>query len=201
MIKNVIFDLGRVIYNFWPREDLIKLGYSEVQADRFMEHVYNNPVWREADKGILTVAAHVDKVCSDFPEMVEDLRKIFSDGWIDRLITIMPESLEFYYEVKKRGFKIYIITDFAEDTFNHCRARDVFFDEADGIVVSAREKLLKPDPAIFNCLLNRYSLKPEACLFIDDLPKNIAAAKDLGMQGIQFIDIEDCKRQFEELIV
>jgi HAD superfamily hydrolase (TIGR01509 family) len=200
MIKNVIFDLGRVLYNFWPREDLLALGFDEARANRFMERVFDNPAWREADKGMITVAEHINNVRKSFPDMADDLQQVFGEGWKDRLITIMPESLDFYYEVKKRGFRIFIITDFAADTFAHCRARDTFFDEAEGIIVSARENLLKPDPAIFRCLLSRYALDAEECLFIDDLPKNIAAAKDLGMQGIQFKGIEDCKRQFEELL-
>jgi len=200
MIKNIIFDLGRVIYTFWPLKDMIKLGFSEAQAGRIMEHVFNHPAWRDADRGLITINEHINKSQKDFPDIAQDLQKVFCDGWIDRVITVMPQSLDFYYEVKRRGFKIYIITDFPEDAFAHVRARDAFFDEADGIVVSAHEKLLKPDPAIFRCLLDRYKLAAEECLFIDDLQNNIAAAKDLGMQGIQFVSIEDCKRQFEELV-
>jgi len=200
MIKNVVFDLGRVMYTFFPMEDLQGLGLPESSIARIMDRVYNNPTWRDADRGITTVAAHLAQIRADYPDMAEDMQTVFGDGWIDRLIKIMPDSLDFFNDVKKRGFGIYVITDFAADTFAHCRARDAFFNEADGIVVSAHEKLLKPDPAIFKCLLDRYKLTAEECVFIDDLEPNITAAKSVGMHGIQFTGAEACRKDFEELI-
>ena len=200
MVKNVVFDLGRVIYTFWPREDLINLGYNDQQADRLMACVFDGPLWRELDRGTFTYPALVQKLSADFPDMAEDFRRILDDKWPDRVINIMPDSLDFFYEVKRRGFGVYILTNFPEDGFAYCRARDAFFDDADGIIVSAHEKLIKPDPAIFKCLLDRYKLVPGETLFIDDMSYNVAAAKALGMYGIQFTGLKDCKRQFEEIV-
>lgn len=197
-IKNVIFDLGRVIYNFWPREDLISLGYSEEKANLFMERVYNANVWQEFDRGTYTLSEMLGKICADYPDMAGDFRRVLDDDWTNRVITIMPDNLEFFYDVKRRGFKVYILTNFPEEGFAHCRKRDKFFDEADGIVVSAHEKLNKPDPKIFECILNRYKLVPEETLFIDDMAYNTDAAKAMGIKAIQFVTLEDCKRQFEE---
>ncbi|MBQ5913607.1 MAG: HAD-IA family hydrolase, partial [Alistipes sp.] len=75
------------------------------------------------------------------------------------------------------------------------------FSEFDGIVVSGDEKLLKPDPAIYDCLLGRYGLKAEESIFIDDNVANVAGAMVVGMYAIQFQDakqVEDQLRlQFE----
>ena len=206
MIKNVIFDLGRVIYNYSPREDLIKLGIFGEKANLFMDRIYDAPIWKELDRGTCTVADGIKKLCKDYPDMAADIKKVFINennnvgDWVERVIYVMPESLDFFYEVKSQGFKIYILTNFPEDAFAFIRARDPFFDDADGIVVSAHEKLIKPDPAIYQCLLDRYDLKPKETLFIDDLPLNTAAAKSLGIRAIQFKDIDDCKRRFAECI-
>ena len=200
MIKNVIFDLGRVIYTFWPREDLVNLGFSEERADLFTERVFGNPIWLEYDRGMYSMPELVNKLSEDFPDMEQDLKRVFDEGWVDRVITIMPPNLEFFYEVKKRGFGIYILTNFPEDSFAHCRARDAFFDDADGIVVSAHEKLVKPEPEIYHCILNRYNLVPEESLFIDDNPTNIAVAKELGLHGIIFNNLEQGKREFEAIV-
>jgi len=203
MIKNVIFDLGRVIYSYWPYDDMISLGFSETQATNINKNVFENSLWVEQlDRGIYTVREGMENFCEKFPDLAEDIRKITVDGlevWWDRLMTIMPESLEFYYDVKRRGFGVYILTNFAEDSFAHMRNRDSFFNEADGIVVSAHEKLIKPEAAIYQCILNRYNLVPEETIFIDDSAANIAAAKAQGIHGIVFTNIEDCKKQFERL--
>jgi len=200
MIKNVVFDLGRVIYTFSPREDLIALGYDDEQADRFTARVFSSPLWLELDRGTYTYPTLVKKLSEDFPDMAEDFRRVLNDEWPDRVINIMPDSLDFFYEVKRRGFGVYILSNFPADGFAYCRARDNFIDDADGMVISAHENLIKPDPAIFKCLLDRYELVPEETLFIDDMAHNVAAAKALGLQGIEFTGLADCKRQFEEIV-
>ncbi|MCL2421675.1 MAG: HAD family phosphatase [Defluviitaleaceae bacterium] len=200
MIKNIIFDLGRVIYSYWPQQDLINLGYNETKINKFMSRVYDSPLWAEFDRGTYTIAEGVEKLCADYPDMADDFRRVFNETWADRIIKIMPDSLEFFYEVKRRGFGVYILTNFPEDSFAYCRARDDFFNEADGIVVSAHEKLIKPDAAIYECLLNRYNLVPEETIFIDDMLHNIEGAEALGIHGIQFTDLDSCKKQFEEII-
>ena len=200
MIKNVVFDLGRVIYTYAPLDDLVEHGLSKEAVERFMERIYDSPMWQEIDRGTYTVAGAVKKWCSIYPDMEQDLRLIFNDGWIDRIISIMPDSLEFFYKVKERGFKIYLLTNFSEDAFAHVSARDSFFDDVDGMIVSAHEKLIKPDPAIYHCLLDRYNLIAEETIFIDDLAPNVAAAKDVGIQAIQFTTLEEVKRQFEEIV-
>jgi len=201
MIKNVIFDLGRVMYNYWPREHLQNLGYNEEQVNCLMECIFDSPLWQDMDRGLYNLKTGAAKMCVDFPQYTEDIRRILADQWIDSVITLMPLSLEFFNEVKAQGFKTYVLSNFSEDGFAHIRKRDGFlFDKMDGIVVSAHEKLNKPDPGIYNCLLNRYALKPTECVFIDDLPKNIQTALDLGIHGIVFKDIEDCKREFHLLL-
>ena len=198
MIKNVIFDLGRVIYNYWPREYLKDLGYDEQQADRLMECIFDNSLWLEMDRGLYTLKEGAAVLCKSFPEHAKDIRRIMATGMMNTIVTIMPQSLEFFLEVKRRGYKTYVLSNFSKDGFADVRKRDAFFfNEVDGVVVSAHEKLIKPDPAIYHRLLNRYVLVPEECIFIDDVEINIRAAAALGIHGIVFTNIEDCKRKFD----
>lgn len=201
MIKNVVFDLGRVIYRFWPREDIINLGYDNTKADQLMACMFDSPLWLDIDRGLFTIQEGIEKLCAASPEQAADIRKIMDAGWADRVETLMPESVAFFFDVKNRGYKIYILSNWSWDGFDYIRARDShIFDEVDGIIVSGFEKTIKPEPEIYHRLLNRYSLIPEETLFIDDNQNNIAAAKALGIHGIVFVDIEDCKRQFEHII-
>ena len=60
----------------------------------------------------------------------------------------------------------------------------------DGMVISSREKISKPEPAIYQLLCSRYGLKPEECVFIDDRPVNAEAARRVGMQAIVYTGME-----------
>ena len=197
MIKNVIFDLGRVMYTYWPRLDLEERGFSKEDTDIIMEHLFDNPLWLEFDRGTYTVAEGIEKACEMFPKHADIIRSAIDEDWIYRIVQVMPESLEFYDEVLNSAKNIYILTNFAEDTFAKVRERDSFFNDAKGIVVSAHEKLIKPDPAIYDVILSRYGLKAEETLFIDDSVANIESAREVGLHGIVFTDIKDCREQWK----
>lgn len=199
MIKNVIFDLGRVIYTFWPREYLVRLGYDEATTDALMRLIFDSPLWIEMDRGACTFEESIAHFCQNEPSLAEEVKRVFQADWVNDVIRIMPESLAFFYEVKKQGYRIYILSNFCAESFAQVYARDAFLKEADGMVISAHVRLVKPDPAIYKHLLNQYDLIPEECVFIDDNTDNIKAAKSLGIHGICFTHITDCKQQFEKI--
>ena len=199
MIKNIVFDLGRVIYTYWPKEDMLSLGYNNNQADELMSCIFNCPTWQSMDRGIYTFREGIAKMCKLHPQNAEDIRRVLESGWIDRAVNFMPGSLDLFNEVKSRGYKTYILSNMVTDVFDHLQHRDsAFFSKTDGIIISGREKVIKPEPEIYRCLLDRYALLPEETLFIDDMPQNIAAAKELGIHGIVFVDVEDCRRKLEQ---
>ena len=84
-------------------------------------------------------------------------------------------------ELKKEGYRTFGLTNWSAETLPRVIDQYEFFKLFEGIVVSGEEHLVKPDPRIFKVLLNRYNLKADECLFIDDSAKNIQAAQLLGM--------------------
>ena len=69
----------------------------------------------------------------------------------------------------------------------------------DGGILSHRDKLIKPDPAIYALLLERFGLRAEECVFLDDTPVNIEAGRKLGIQGIVFQTREQAVRELREM--
>ena len=65
------------------------------------------------------------------------------------------------------------------------------------MVVSGEEKLIKPDPEIYKCLLSRFQLCAADCLFIDDSPANVAAARQLGFDAVRFENASTLERELE----
>jgi 2-haloacid dehalogenase len=118
----------------------------------------------------------------------EDLIHAYAEHWIDMLVGDIPGSIAIFEKLRASAPKLYAITNWNQDTFKLARGRFPFLDKFDGIIVSGEEKLIKPDPAIYQLLLSRYGLKAEDCIFIDDNATNVAAAMALGMHGHHFKD-------------
>ena len=200
MIKNVVFDLGRVIYNFWPDKYFAQLGYSAADAAVLFSNPIAKKLWLEYDRGTYNRAEIIQKLSDEFPHMADIFSHVLNDNFVADVITVMPDNLDFLYEVKRRGFKVFLLSNFFLDGHEFCRKRDSFYEDVDGMIISALEGLIKPEPAIYQLLLDRYGLVAEESIFIDDLLPNIEAAKAFGIKTIHFTDLEDCKEQFEKLV-
>ena len=87
-------------------------------------------------------------------------------------------------ELKKRGFGLYYLSNFPLDIFEEIQTGYFFFRYFDGGLISAEAKSSKPDPGIYKILMEKYSLKPNECLFIDDIEKNVKTAESIGMKGV-----------------
>ncbi len=89
-------------------------------------------------------------------------------------------------QLKQRGVRLLALTNWSQETFPIARQRYPFLQWFEGIVVSGEERLIKPDPRIYQRLLDRYEVTPSRALYIDDSARNVAAAEALGMQGWWF---------------
>ncbi len=106
------------------------------------------------------------------------------------------ETVDIFREMKQdQGLKFYALTNWSAETFPVALERFDFLQWFDGRVVSGEEKMRKPFPEFYRLLLNRYNVKPEEALLIDDNLRNIKAAELLGIQCIHFINAHALKDQ------
>ena len=98
----------------------------------------------------------------------------------------IAESRQVFDRFKARGLPVYGLTNFSRETFTATRARFDVLRRFDNVLVSGKEGLIKPDPAIFRRAADLFDLHPPASLFIDDSARNIAAARALGFQTLHF---------------
>ena len=96
----------------------------------------------------------------------------------------LDENVRLLPELKKQGFRLYYLSNFPIDVFEEIKTGYYFFKYFEGGVISSEVKYSKPDRRIFEILLEKYSLAPSECLFIDDLEINIYAAELIGMKGL-----------------
>ena len=197
MIKNVIFDLGKVLINNDPREYLRKYGYDEEKYQALLDAIWTDSLWGDMDvakyesfKDIIEI--YVDK----HKELEPELRRFFAEDWMALYVTY-DDTVKFYNEVYEQGYDIYLLTNFSKDGYEYISNKFDFFKKAKGAVVSSYLKIAKPDIRIYKYLLDTYNLNPDECVFIDDSVANIKSAKELGIHGIVYTDIEELRKEFD----
>lgn len=199
MIKTIVFDVGRVLIDWNPKSLYRKIFNSDEEIDKFLNTI---GFWEwnlSMDKG-KTFAQGVTEKQAEFPQYAKEI-EMYHTNWEDSIPGAIEESVEVLNDLKKNGYKVYALTNFATEKLELAKKRFNFLNIFDGIVVSAEEKMIKPDPDFFKLLCNRYKIDPKTSVFIDDSDKNIESAKKLGFNTILFSypDIKPLRPQLQKL--
>ncbi|AWA28826.1 HAD family hydrolase [Flavobacterium magnum] len=184
--KNIIFDFGGVLVDWNPRylyQDHFK---DPEQMEWFLKNICTDEWNIEQDRG-RTLSEATAMLQRQFPEH-HDAIGLYYGKWETMLRGEIPGTVALLHRLKEKGFPLYGLTNWSAETIGIAYRRFAFFGLFDGIVVSGTEKLIKPDPAIYRLLFERYKLKAEECIFIDDNIHNVNAARGLGIHAIHFKD-------------
>lgn len=198
MIKNIIFDFGGVLLDWNPRYLYKSYFNNDVEMEHFLANICNGE-WNIKQDAGRPFAEAVKELQAKFPEYAEAIQ-MYDDDWEKMLKCELPESIDLLKELKSMGYGIYGLTNWSAEKIGYAFANYSFFSLFDGIVVSGVEKVVKPDRRIYEILLERYSLKPGECVFIDDNQDNVDMAKVLGINAIRFDNIGNVKEHLETLL-
>ncbi len=193
MYKNIIFDFGNVLVEWHPERVYGEYFGDEAKAWWFLRHV-TDMNWRQRiDRGESQDAC-IEELQGRFPEYREAI-VLYRDRWREMLTGEMPGMRELLTELKDTGYEIYGLTNWSMETFPEARRHFSILQMIDRYVVSAAEGYVKPDPQLFQVLLDRYHLQADDCIFVDDNPDNVAAACQMGMKGIVFGGAENLRKE------
>ncbi len=193
-MKNIVFDLGRVLLDYQPLVWLKKKNYTHY--NELFEIIFQNPLWIKLDEGTITREQFTEKLINEYPELALDIEEIMEE-WIELLIPI-ENNIKLVSLLKEKGYSLYIISNFHLDAYNRFLKKQDWFTLFDGAIISVKEKLIKPDLKIYELLLERYHLNANECLFIDDSLDNINACKNVGMDGIHLPDHSKLEEKLKE---
>jgi 2-haloacid dehalogenase len=196
-ISTVVFDIGNVLIRWDPRNLYRRLIPDETAMEEFLREVCTDAWNIEQDRGRTWAEAVAERVAL-FPEQ-EALIRAYDTGWHDMVPGTVEGSVEILEELDEAGVPLFAITNFSAEKFAEARTRFPFLGRFRDIVVSADERLLKPDPAIYQVLLRRQDIDPRRAVFIDDSPKNVAGAEAVGMTGLHFTSAADLRTRLREL--
>ncbi len=184
MIRNLIFDMGNVLLAFRPEDVLSRYCRREKERRVVLAELFNGPEWDMADRGDIRDAERYDRVALRVPPDCLEALYNCAMHWYETL-TPVPGAMEFLLAAKEKGLGVYLLTN-TSDTFDRFFGNFGSVELFDGAVISCREHLMKPDPAIYRLLLTRYRLDPADCFFIDDRAENVAGAAKCGIGGMVF---------------
>lgn len=192
MIRNIIFDLGDVLINNNPLEYINTLGYSQQTSRALYEALCTDTVWHDKDIGIYESYVECISVFQEHhPELSEEIACFFQDSWMEKVYTPIEENMILYTRAKELGYNIFFLTNYSMDGFAYLEENYEFIRNAKGRIVSSHVQCCKPEPKIYELLLNKYHLAASECLFFDDNISNIEAAKELGFKAVLFTDINE----------
>lgn len=187
MIKHVVFDIGNVLMTFHPKDYFLQWFPSEEQTEMVCNRIFFHEAWDKYDQGMYLLEDLYEVYHKEYPDMREETDFVLTH-WME-LMKPMQESIAFMKEVKEAGYGVYILSNISEDSAIYLKATQSFFPLADGAALSYEEHVNKPDPRIYEILLERYDLQPDEILYLDDCAENMEQAQRMGFHGIVF----DCK--------
>lgn len=188
---NVVFDVGNVLVRWSPR-DIMRCALAdredaEALADRFFGH----ELWQRLNRGHFSEEEAKRRFAGEFALSPSQLDAVFHH--VKDTQTAVPGSHELLMRLHAAGYPLYALTDNVHEIVAYLRQRYDFWNFMRGAVVSSEIGSLKPEPAIFHALLDTHGLKPEDTVFIDDVPRNAAGARAIGIHAIEFLDAEQCE--------
>lgn len=201
MIKNVIFDLGNVLIDFKPIKYIKSLGYDDEKALEIFNKTIKDSIWADMDRGIYRdKESYVKAFKTKYPEIQDDIDKFLGGPWVENVIFPLKDNLKMIDLVKEKGLKYYILSNYPKDAFEYTYDMCPFIQNGDGMVISYDVLMIKPDKNIYLKLLDKYGLKANECLFIDDLDINVEGAKSVGINAFVFKGLEDGYKKLEEYL-
>jgi 2-haloacid dehalogenase len=180
----VVFDLGGVLVDWNPRHLYRRLFADETEMERFLAEV-TTPAWNlEQDRG-RPFADGIASLIRDHPDQAE-LIEVYWRRWPEMLGDPHQATVDVLAELRGTGVRLVALTNWSAETFPFAAPRYPFLGWFEAVIVSGDVKLVKPDPAIFQLLVDRHGLEPSRTVLIDDTIANVRAAEALGFRAISF---------------
>lgn len=178
----VVFDVGNVLLSFNPQGILEELLPDDKALYPVLtEKIFRSPYWMMMDHGDATLTEAADAMVGNDTRYEKQIRHVMTH-WIE-MKHVLDEGLQALDACKAHGKRVFVLSNYGSDAFEHVYHKYDFFKRFDGMMISARVHLLKPDPDIFHLAAETFGLDPERTLFIDDVPANIEGALHAGWQG------------------
>ena len=185
-VKKFLFDLGNVFFDWNPERILKPIFNNDERMNFFINNISFPLLDTRCDAGIKIEVA-VNDAIKKFPDFEKEI-KLYYPNHGNMVGGFFQKTVDIFYKVKELNYPCYILSNWSAETYEGMEDQYPFLKEFDGKIISGRDFLIKPDPAIYELAISRFDLIPEETLFIDDRLDNIEAAQKLKFQTIHLTD-------------
>lgn len=187
MIKNIIFDVGGILFDD-SKESINKL------LGKDSTNIYKAAYGQDFKKcllGQITVQEHLNNLKSK-PDF-NDIKFILTKEYLPKSYPLLEENFNYIKALKDKGYKLFLLTNITEDSYNYINETININSIFNGGIYSYQEHLIKPNPEIYELIIKRFNLNKNETIFFDDKEKNVKAAKETGLKSIVFTSLQDIK--------
>ncbi|PPR56595.1 MAG: Alpha-D-glucose 1-phosphate phosphatase YihX [Alphaproteobacteria bacterium MarineAlpha4_Bin2] len=198
-INAFIFDLGKVIVDWNPRYLLQEIAPDKDRLEYLVEVVLDLEWFSKVDSGY-PLSKAIEERSQIYPGYAMEMQT-YVDRWPETISGLFDKTLKIVHKLHSAGFPLYVLSNWADETWARVEGDFKFLDYFDDIIISGQVGMAKPDKAIFELARNRFGVSPDKTLFIDDTPKNVEAARAVGFQAVVFVSPDDLCRKLVALNV
>lgn len=187
MIKNIIFDVGGILFDD-SKESITKL------LGKDSTNIYKAAYGQDFKKcllGQITVQEHLNNLKNN-PDF-NDIKFILTKEYLPKSYPLLEENFNYIKALKDKGYKLFLLTNITEDSYNYINETININSIFTGGIYSYQEHLIKPNPEIYELIIKRFNLNKNETIFFDDKEKNVKAAKETGLKSIVFTSLQDIK--------
>lgn len=198
MIKNLIFDFGKVLVDYDFEAFFRKYIPDTERCLAFTPILYNEEVQQLLDREERPFEVIMEEIIAKDKDFEPEMR-IFNEHYPEIVTNEVEGMYELLTKLKAEGYKLYGLTNWCSKV-HLTIAQFPIFKLLDGQIISSEEHSIKPEPKIYQRLFDKFNLKPEECIFTDDRAENIEGGRRLGMNGIVFENAKQYERELRVVL-
>jgi putative hydrolase of the HAD superfamily len=191
MVRNVIFDVGGVLLQWDPPAFIARLHPDAATQARIRREMFEHADWHEFDRGTIDVEGAVKIFAARTGLSAQEIRELLMTA--NRSLSPIAGTVQLVEDLAAAGTHLYLLSNMPESTFAYLSKAHGFFRHFKYLVISGAIRMVKPEPAIYKHLVEQTGIVPAESVFIDDLTKNVVAARECGLHAIQFRGPDDCR--------
>jgi len=196
MKKTIVFDLGGVLLDWNPRYLYNQIFSDQEEMEYFLAEICS-PSWNAQMDAEKSFQEGIGELLPKYPDYSEQIQ-MYHERWIEMLRGEIPDSVEVLRELKDSGCQLAALSNWSVETFPKVKDQYDFLGWFNPLILSGEVGVAKPDPSIYQILLQKLDRPPDHCVFIDDVLENITEAERQGFETIHFISGESLRADLEE---
>lgn len=189
---NIVFDLGGVVFNWQPDAIIESVFEDTATQDLVRSQVFEHSDWLELDRGTISPAQAIERGATRTGLHWQDVERVLNA--VPQFLTPIESTLELIRSLSNTDNRLFVLSNMHLASIAYLEEQHDFWGMFDGIVISSRIQMVKPELQIYEYLLNEFQLDAAETIFIDDMPENLRAASSMGIQTIRFVDSAQCER-------